>query len=140
MNWTPHPYQERAIKLMLNQAPAGLFLDPGMGKTAIVLAAFDILKSQKLVKDMLIVVPLRPMYSTWPAEIIKWDDFNHLTVSLLHGPKKDDALEEDADLYVINPDGFAWLLKKDVQVTKKRFTTRLERLIKDKAIDVLIWI
>ena len=113
-DWTPHAYQERAIKLMLNQAPAGLFLDPGMGKTAIVLAAFDILKSQNLVNTMLIVVPLRPMYSTWPAEIIKWDDFNHLSYSIIHGhvDKRNDAVAKPADIYLINPEGLMWLLKE----------------------------
>jgi hypothetical protein len=57
-----------------------------------------------------VVAPLRPAQLVWPAEAQKWKDFSHLRVELLHGPKKDEALARDADVYVINPDGLDWLL------------------------------
>jgi SNF2 family DNA or RNA helicase len=59
---------------------------------------------------MLVIAPLKAVYSVWPAEITKWKDFNHLRVSILHGPKKEQALEAEADVYVINPEGLEWLV------------------------------
>lgn len=107
--WTPKPYQLRAIKLLLGQASAGLFLDPGLGKTSTVLSSFDILKRKGLAKRMLVIAPLRPMYSVWPEEIKKWQDFQDLKYTILHGPTKDDALLQNADIYLINPEGLEWL-------------------------------
>lgn len=108
-SWTPWPYQEQSIKLMLSQAAVGLFLDPGMGKTSTVLGAFKILKSQGLCDSMLVVAPLRAIYTTWPNEIVKWSNFLGLRCSILHGPRKLDNLKQDADIYLINPEGVPWL-------------------------------
>ena len=99
MKFAPHNYQHKAIKFMLERACAGLFLDPGMGKTSITLAAIKVLRSMRLVDKTLIVAPLRVCYSTWPAEIQKWDEFNHLRIEVLHGSKKNAKLKTDADIY-----------------------------------------
>jgi len=113
MKFTPHPYQMRAMQLMMSQASLGLFLDPGLGKTATWLAAFTTLKKLGLVDKMLVVVPLKPMYGTWPTEIDKYDEFNHLTWCFLHGPDKDYHLANtDADVYLVNPEGIQWLVSK----------------------------
>jgi SNF2 family DNA or RNA helicase len=107
----PHRYQRKAIKFLLERGAAGLFLDPGLGKTAITLAAIKLLKKQGLVSKVLIIAPLRVVYSVWPAEIKKWKDFHGLTVSIVHGgPKKrEEALRAEADIYLMNPEGLAWL-------------------------------
>jgi SNF2 family DNA or RNA helicase len=109
-HWNPHPYQMRGIRLMLSQAAVGLFLDPGLGKTSTVLAAFKILKEKGLVKRMLIIAPLRPCYKVWPDEIEKWQNFCDLRWTILHGPGKELKLHVDADIYIINPEGLLWLL------------------------------
>lgn len=59
---------------------------------------------------MLVIAPLKACYQVWPAEIAKWKDFNHLTYVVLHGPKKAERLEEDVDIYIINPEGLEWLI------------------------------
>ena len=59
---------------------------------------------------MLVIAPLKPCYLVWPAEAKKWTDFRDLRVEVLHGPKKDEALARDADVYVINPEGLDWLV------------------------------
>lgn len=84
-------------------------MDPGLGKTSIVLAAFKILKKEGYVKSMLIVAPLRVCHNVWPKEIDKWENFTELTIRVLHGKDKADYLEEDVDIHVINPEGLAWL-------------------------------
>lgn len=110
MKYNPHPYQREAIRFMIANGAAGLFLDPGLGKTSTTLAAFHILKKKGLVRKMLVVAPLRPAYGVWPAEAAKWDEFRHLNVAVLHGPRKTELLKSDADVYVINPEGLEWLV------------------------------
>jgi SNF2 family DNA or RNA helicase len=112
ISYEPHEYQKRAIELMVKQACAGLFLDPGLGKTSISLAAFSVLGEEGFVKGMLVIAPLRAIYNVWPAEVKKWRDFNGLSVGILHGPDKNEVFEEDHDVYVINPEGVAWLTPK----------------------------
>lgn len=109
--WTPHKYQKRTIKFGLERACAAFFLDPGLGKTSITLAIIKILMAKKMVKKVLIIAPVRVCYAVWPREIERWGDFSHLTIKVLHGPKKDEVLKQEADIFVINPEGLDWLLK-----------------------------
>lgn len=110
--WEPKSYQKRAIQLLLSQAAAGLFLDPGLGKTSTVLATIKILLSRNLIKKVLIIAPLRVAQKVWPDEIEKWEDFHHLRWTVLHGTQKNLKLKLDADIYFINPEGLEWLAKE----------------------------
>lgn len=73
-----HDYQRHAIKWQLEklfadrQLGGGLFLDPGLGKTRISCTIIDTLRQLKEVKKVLIVAPLRPVYTVWPMEFQKW--------------------------------------------------------------------
>jgi SNF2 family DNA or RNA helicase len=109
--WQPHAYQKKAVKFLLEHAASALFLDPGLGKTSITLAAVKLLKQKKLLDKVLLIAPLRVCYSVWPKEVGKWTDFGGLKVAVLHGPKKEEALKSEADIYVINPEGLDWLLQ-----------------------------
>jgi hypothetical protein len=101
------------MKIMMQQASLGLFLDPGLGKTATWLGAFTTLQELGLAHKMLVIVPLKPMYSTWPTEIDKYEEFNHLTWCFLHGPDKEWHLRNtEADVYFINPEGIQWLVDR----------------------------
>lgn len=112
MKYVPKKYMLRAIKFMVSRGAAGLFLDPGLGKTAITLASYRVLKGQQLAKRWLIFAPLRGAYETWPEEVAKWDDFKQYNVAVLHGPRKNELLwRKGAELDVINPEGLAWLLQ-----------------------------
>lgn len=132
--WAPHKYQKKAVKWLLEHAGAGLFLDPGLGKTSITLAALSILKEQGMSGISLVIAPLRVCHSVWPAEAAKWTDFNHLRIGVLHGKDKEkvlnDALDNDAyDILCINPEGLEWLFK----VTKKRGRNNKVQVSCDKA-------
>jgi SNF2 family DNA or RNA helicase len=52
------------------------------------------------------------MYSTWPAEVFKWEDFNDFTYSIVHGSDKKQRLQEDVELYFVNPEGLKWLFSQ----------------------------
>ena len=110
MKWIPTPYMLRSVKFLLERGAAALWLEPGMRKSSITLATLKILKTERKGKfKTLIIAPLRVCYLVWPAEREKWDDFHGLKMEVLHGPKKEAALDRDADIYVINPDGLQWL-------------------------------
>ena len=110
VEFKPHAYQSSAIKWVMDQETSGLFLPPGMGKTAIILAAFKKLKDAGLVSKLFIVAPIRVCHLVWPVELHKWADFEGLTATVLHGPKKNELLKEDTDIYCVNPDGLKWLI------------------------------
>ncbi len=107
--WIPKDYMKKAVKFLLEHACGGLLLDPGLSKTAITLATIKILLKKGMMKKVLVVAPLRPCYLVWPKEQRKWKDFNGLRMVILHGPDKEARLQEEADIYVINPDGLPWL-------------------------------
>lgn len=104
-----HKYQEEAVRFMVGRSAAGLFLDPGLGKTLCTYSAFHILRQAKKVKTMLVVAPLRPLYQTWPQENEKWG-FG-FQVAMLHGKKKLQALMSRADVYLVNYEGLEWLAR-----------------------------
>lgn len=113
VKWVPLPYMKRGVKFLMEHPAAALLLRPGGRKTSITLEAISKLKKAGLLKKVLIIAPLRPCYRVWPIEVYKWENFGHLRVEVLHGPKKNEALKRDADIYIINPEGLDWLLSTE---------------------------
>jgi SNF2 family DNA or RNA helicase len=107
--WEPHEYQKEAVKFLVEHGSGSLWLDPGLGKTAIVLSAYRVLRIKGLIKKMLVVAPLRPVYGVWPTEANKWEQFENYSVGVLHGGQKDKVLQQEHDIYVINFEGLGWL-------------------------------
>ena len=118
--YAPHPYQLRAIQLMCSEPGACLFLDPGMGKTSITLAAITVLQEHKAIKAVLVIAPRRPMLLTWRQEAAKWADFAHLRVVCVTGSEAQrvKAMAEPADIYVINPENVRWLAGRRLESFK----------------------
>jgi SNF2 family DNA or RNA helicase len=94
-----HTYQELARDFLRNTSRAGLFLDLGLGKTAISLSA---LEEQHL--PALVVAPKRVAEHVWPKERGLWRP--DLSLALAVGSAKDRAaaLGAGADLTVISRD------------------------------------
>ena len=109
MFWEPHEYQKEAVKFLVEKGSAALWLDPGLGKTAVVLSAFRTLKLKGLAKKMLVIAPLRPVHGVWPPEAKKWEQFTDYSVGVLHGGAKAKVLKQQHDIYVINFEGLGWL-------------------------------
>lgn len=127
-SWTPYEYQKKSIKFLLQHPEALLLQAPGLGKTSITLAALKILKKKKILNKALVVAPLRVCYSVWPEEVKKWKDFKDLKVVVLHGPKKEALLKEEADIYVINFEGLKWLLNKHISSAGNPLTVKWKKL------------
>jgi SNF2 family DNA or RNA helicase len=113
--WKPHKYQRTGVKWLTDNQYATLFFDPGLGKTTCVLEALRAVRKNGDGGKTLIIAPKRVCYLVWShiGEVGKWAQFSDLRVSLLHGKDKEDRLEEDADLYVVNFDGVRWLCTPD---------------------------
>jgi hypothetical protein len=97
------------VQFMVGRGAAFIACDPGTGKTSCTLAAFKVLKGKGLVRRMLVIAPLRPATSVWPAEAKKWDDFREFKVGVLHGPDKAKTLKSACEICTINPEGLPWL-------------------------------
>lgn len=113
--WIPHNFQKLSVLCCLLERKFAVLLDPGLGKTSIILKLFSILKKRKTVKAMLVVAPLRPAFMAWAPEVKKWKEFSGLSLTVLHndwGKSKDRSLREKHDVYVINPEGLKWLYGK----------------------------
>ena len=73
-----HDYQITAHDFILDrlyvkdQLGAGCFLDPGLGKTRITLTVIDTLFNLGELNRVLVIAPLRPVYTVWPNEIREW--------------------------------------------------------------------
>jgi len=109
MFWEPHEYQKEAVKFLISRGSGALWLDPGLGKTAIVLSVFRALHTAGTAQKMLVIAPLRPVYGVWPAEVKKWDQFSHFSVGVLHGGNKNKVLAQKHHIYVMNFEGVNWL-------------------------------
>lgn len=118
--WEPHPYQEWGVEKMVQNGAAGLLFDPGLGKTSCALAAFMILKKMGYVERALVIAPLRVARRTWPKEIDKWSNFNHLVYDVMHGPSKQWTVDnvEGTDIVLMNPEGLQWLVGKSAKEFK----------------------
>lgn len=60
-----------------------------------------------MVDALLVIAPLRVVTTSWPQELNKWEDFEHLTHTLIHGGQnaRREAMEEDVDVYLMNREG-----------------------------------
>lgn len=125
--WHPNGAQMAGMKGLIEHAAAILIAEPGLGKTSTVYGAFKVLRRKKLARKMLVVAPLKPCWLVWGPEQRKWQDFSDIRVEILHGPGKGAALEREADVYVINPDGLDWLL--DVQYQRNPKTKKVRAVV-----------
>ena len=113
MKFVPHDYQKTAIDFALDNPAAGLFLDMGLGKTAVSLTVIEELKNNYLEEvKALVIAPKRVAEDTWPTEHIKWDHLTNLKVVKIMGTPKERAaaLRQEGDIYIITRDNLAWMV------------------------------
>lgn len=101
-----HKYQKESLEFIWNNKSAGIFADPGLGKTAIVLHLIDRMFWQSK-KDLsvLLIAPLRVCYFVWPQELKKWG-LDYLTHSILHG--KNRANKNKVNIEIVNVENIFW--------------------------------
>lgn len=115
MKFVPHKYQQYAIEHIEKNKISALFLDMGLGKTSITLTAVnELLFDSFEVRKVLVIAPLRVARNTWCDEIKKWDHLRNIKYAIVVGTEKDriSALNEKADIYIINRENVDWLVNK----------------------------
>ena len=115
MKYEPHSYQKYAIEYLKSHPVSALFLDCGLGKTSITLSAVnELLFDSFEVRKVLVIAPVRVAKFSWPDEIKKWDHLSELRYSLAVGTEEQriEALNADADIYIINRENIQWLVEK----------------------------
>lgn len=108
-----HDYQKRAVDFIKDKRRCALFLDMGMGKSVSTLTAITDLIDGFAARRVLVIAPLRVCNSVWAQERDKWSHLKGLRVSVCTGSerKRIAGLSVDADIYVINRENIAWLVK-----------------------------
>jgi SNF2 family DNA or RNA helicase len=102
----PFAVQKETVELLTENQRAYVLSGMGVGKTACPIWAFDYLRRLGLATRMVVFCPLSTLKFTWGREC--FDFTPHLKVSVVYGSKRKrlDALAADADIYLINHDGW----------------------------------
>lgn len=111
-----HDYQQVALDHLRSRPRAGLFLDMGLGKTAIALSA---LTPEHL--PALILAPKRVTQHVWPTEAKLWRPDLHLTTAVGRPEDRHKALasaSHQSDLVVLGVDSI-----RDAVQHRRRFRT-----------------
>lgn len=112
--YRPYDYQKRAIRHIIDHRFCALWLDMGLGKTAITLTAIAELLDTLESRRVLVIAPLSVARNTWTAERDKWEHLQGLRIEVAVGTEKrrTAALDADAEVTVINRENVEWLCKK----------------------------
>lgn len=131
MKYIPHDYQVTAYNRILDTPKIGLFMEMGLGKTVVTLTAIQELMYHRIeIFRVLVVAPKKVAEDTWSRESQKWDHLRHLTIAKILGDRKHrlEALEADADIYVIGRDNVRWL----VDECRKRKQWKFDMVVIDE--------
>jgi SNF2 family DNA or RNA helicase len=111
-----HQYQKDIIDKATSIPNIGLLLPPGLGKTTTTLTII----AEQCKGRTLIIAPKKVAETVWSDEVQKWDHLKHLRVSKILGNPKErvEAVQKDADIYIINLENVVWLTDLKVPMTK----------------------
>ncbi|HGA2711904.1 TPA: SNF2-related protein [Streptococcus agalactiae] len=115
MKLSLHDYQEITKDFIIRTPYAAVILDMGMGKTATTLSAINELMFDRYeVSKVLVIAPLRVANTVWSDEIEQWEELRHLRYAKIVGTPKQRraALEQDADIYIVNREILPWLVQQ----------------------------
>jgi SNF2 family DNA or RNA helicase len=109
-----HDYQRRAEQFICDTPKCALFLEMGLGKTVSTLGAIARLRDEFEVNKILVIAPKRVANLVWAQEAVSWEHTKHLEFSIATGTQwqRVDALEAEADIYVINRENVQWMIDR----------------------------
>jgi SNF2 family DNA or RNA helicase len=104
-----HQYQRNVLEKAKTIPNLGLFMEPGLGKTATALTIIE--ESPK--GKTLVIAPKRVAESVWAPECAKWKHLSSMKVAKIMGSPKQrfEALNSSSDVYVVNVENVAWLVE-----------------------------
>jgi SNF2 family DNA or RNA helicase len=112
--------QDGFLEKIKNEQQFGIFLDMGVGKTALLLGLADH-KFFNGVKKILIITPKKVSLSTWQNEIAKWENFSYMSsvVSLIEGTEneRNELLKKKGEfcIHIISSSLTEWLYGRKVR-------------------------
>jgi len=106
-----YDYQKQAILHQLYNPKSMLWLDMGLGKTAVTLSSIEDRARAGEVRKTLIFGPVRVIHGVWEREARKWEHTRHLRFSVMAGTpdQRRKALFMDADVYLCSYENMNWL-------------------------------
>ena len=106
-------YQKWMAQKIIDLYGVYLGAEMGLGKTAAVLYAINVLIREGEIENVLIIAPLRVAEETWPEEIAKWDFARWLTYRVVTGTNEERraAMKRPAQITIVNRENLLWLLK-----------------------------
>lgn len=115
-----HNYQRYCTDRMVRQENVGIWIAPGLGKTAVTLMAVkELIRYRFRVRRVLVIAPKKVAESTWTEEAAKWIQTKDLRFSLILGTatQRRRALPESAlaDIYLTNRENVVWLVNQYVK-------------------------
>lgn len=112
MKYQPRPHQKIADEFIQKHDRSVLVLDMGLGKTVITLNHINRLINEEFAVRKVLVICPKLVCHTWSDEIRKWD--LPLTYSIVLGTpqQRRNALQADADIYIINRENVVWLIEE----------------------------
>lgn len=100
-----YPYQERAVEHVLAHKRCALWLEMGLGKSAVTLTAL-----KNLPKPAIVLAPKRVVDHVWEQEAAKWSPRAKVVVLTGTPAQRAAKLRLKADIYVINFELVPWLI------------------------------
>lgn len=119
-------YQHTAIEFLKKNPRSALFIDTGLGKTAICLKLIRDLVDDDKINKVLIIAPLKVANQTWGDEISKWSFSAPLSYKLVRAEHIIEAVNEyarDAKKRPFN--------EKDLRKIKRKVDSRVNKFLKN---------
>ena len=109
------PYQSEAIERVVENPCHALFLDMGMGKTAIALTALKRLLDDLRITKALIVAPLKVCRTVWPVEARRWRHLSSMSFNMALGnaaTRRRELIHGHAPITLLNRENLHWAVSK----------------------------
>ncbi len=104
-------YQVACVNFVHKIIKCGLFLDMGLGKTAITLTVISDFIDDLFCIDILIIAPLRVANTVWKQESQLWEHLRHLDIGICTGTasERNSVLKKHHRITIINRENTPWL-------------------------------
>lgn len=104
-------YQRACIEFAKSTVKCGLFLDMGLGKTAITLTVVSDFIDNLFCINILVIAPLRVANTVWKQESQLWKHLKHLDIGICTGtsPERKAVLKKHHRITIINRENIPWL-------------------------------
>lgn len=108
-----HGYQRDIGNAIVLRKNLFIIAEMGLGKTAPTLYAINYLQQIQNYGAALVFAPKRVVYNTWPSEIQKWQELQHLDYHIIHGKGKITPLPTK-NLHLINYESLPFLINANL--------------------------